>query len=138
MDKPYTVLGTYIPEVYDAERIGRELGLLVSSHGLKKHPGALSGVTVRGPKHNKALSDSISSSGPNKFHRDANQVTTGDLSLVVWASDSPTELLSRDGTVWQPAPFEVVLFSNSEVMHRIPPNIGSDRWFFREFVLTPK
>jgi len=131
MDKPYTVLGTYTPEVYDF-RIRAELRAFTARQGLHSHPElAGDGISVRGPDH-------ISHGNVKAWHHDANQILADTLGIVLWSSETPTEILGSDGTVYQPAPFEVVLIRNSEVHHRQPDTIGTNRWFYRQFVLLDK
>jgi hypothetical protein len=90
------------------------------------------------------------------WHRDYHEWNTQplDFGMVLWASVSPTEIAldEREMTVGElddnqtsytqapiisPAPFDVTLILNSVVLHRIPRNYNTERWFFRQYVHWP-
>lgn len=63
------------------------------------------------------------------FHRDGVQ----GMGMIVWANQDPTELRWQD-RIYQPQPFEIVLFNNSGPEHRQPRKSMEGRWFYRQYV----
>jgi hypothetical protein len=50
--------------------------------------------------------------------------------LVLWATESPTEILTDDGKILRFDPYDVVWINNQGPLHRMPPSADcATRWF---------
>lgn len=50
--------------------------------------------------------------------------------MVVWASETPTEIKDSAGRELQFEPFDLIWFDNTKVLHRQPSNTNENtRWF---------
>lgn len=145
VDTPYRVLGVYKPKLWKAWKVGKDLTTLTKNRGLVPHVDP-----KHGPNHvikawfsealhaevHKKTADVMAAEG---WHYDGD-TTPGakpDCCLVLWASNTPTEILFG-GKVYQPKPYEVIIFKNMSVTHRRPENCPKDRWIFRQRVAVPK
>src|SRR5436190_2757685 len=137
--KPYVVLGRYVPSVWNSKVIGRELTALTAAAGYKPHSDPAHGPIhwKRGwyseEKHAEVRRITLPAPSAGDWHYDGD-TTEGSkpaCQIVTWANRAPTEIL-YEGTVYQPLPFEVVVFANMKVRHRRPANAPERRWMFRQ------
>ena len=147
MSSPYKSLGIYRPERWSARRIGQDLCRLTRRAGCIPHVdpahGPLERVAWRSDRlHAEVRRRSFKTKMAEGWHYDGD-TTPGarpDCALVLWASNNPTEIKLRtpsDGRVFQPRPYEVVIFRNLECLHRRPPGAPRVRWVFRQRVAIP-
>lgn len=141
---PFVVLKQhYKPAVWKAWKVGKDLTELTSWLGFKPLPG-IGGKNNEGAAwyaadlHAEARRTCVPNSDGTQWHQDGD-TTPGanmDYSLVVWAASDPTEIKRVEGSlVYQPKPFEVVVFNNLEVLHRRPPHLSGERFSFRQRVI---
>lgn len=65
-----------------------------------------------------------------EWHQDGGGAEGTTRHMVVWASETPTELRDADGAVFIAAPGEVVWYDNTQAFHRQPRGTNeSSRWF---------
>lgn len=146
--KPYIVLSMYKPSKWRASIVGRELTDLTDSLGLVPHYDPLHGpLELTGRNwcskllHAEVRRRTFSTNQAEGWHYDADLNPDGnpDCSLVTWASNNSTQVkwrIGADTTIYQPRPYEVVIFKNLECLHRRPPNSPRVRWLFRQRVKT--
>lgn len=136
--RPYTVLATYKPKIWSAKQVGRDLVAITKKHGLVPFPHKDSRYE-KAPWSNSNLHAhvrrrTLRKPDGSQWHQDGDfGHIPMDHSIVMWASNTPTEF--RVGTtVYQPKPYEVVLFRNLKCYHRRPPEAPRIRWVFRQRV----
>lgn len=138
MQKLYKVLGLYKPTEWKAWKIGRDLTNLTRKFGLVPFPYKDTRYTKAAwfdsKLHAHVRRRTLHKPDGAQWHQD------GDFGhipmkhrLVMWASNTPTEL-KVNGIVYQPKPYEVILFDNLSCFHRRPPNAPRKRWVFRQRV----
>jgi hypothetical protein len=136
------VIGRYEPSNFDAQEMGRYLtdvsvkrGLETSGYGYwwKSAWGddKLS-AELRSPNNHPEI---VSYGTSTKWHRDNN---SSDVGMVLWSNREQTEIKLPDETVIRPEPGDILLIRNLSVEHRTPPEVSSDRWFFRRHVKVPE
>lgn len=152
--KPYIVIGKYTPIVRVADKwnatpgfrcwdIGEMLTGLTAARGL---------IPLYDPKHraqdwtpwnSQKLHAEVHKWHPGThvaedWHQDGDMIGGAimDCASVVWASNNPTQFKVND-KVYQPKPFEVVLFKNLSCFHRRPPGTPEERFFFHQVVQVP-
>jgi hypothetical protein len=146
--KPYIVLGVYKPPVWKAFKVGRALCAMTKNAGLQPHVdpahGPLNGAQWHSDMlHAECRKRSFKTKQAESWHFD------GDLEpgaktncgIVLWSSCMPTLIKRQQGggleIIYQPKPFEVVLFRNLFCFHRRPTGVPRDRWTFRQRVAVP-
>lgn len=155
--KPYLSLGLYKPSRWRAYQVGRELTDMTCDLGLIPHydpmhgPLELTGRNwVNKLLHAEVRRRTFNTTQAEGWHYDGD-TTEGskpDCALVLWASNNPTQIRWKDyhgevppigrGTqIYQPRPYEVVIFRNLSCLHRRPPNVPRVRWVFRQRVQVP-
>lgn len=139
--QPYKVLATFRPERWIPRRVGPQLAKLTARLGykplkvkkLRLHKQALwrsrrlhADLTTRTNPHSEATS----------WHQDGDltQDFPLDHGLILWATNTPTELKLPSGEVVRPRPYEVIFVRNRDVHHRQPPDAKRVRWLFRQRV----
>lgn len=143
--RPYIVLGTYNPtKPWRAWKVGRDLTELTRSHGL---------VPIRDPKHRHQRGSwrsrklcayvrrrTVSNPKAASWHQDGDLVAGAQMDncLVLWSSNTPTQIKGLDGEIYTPNPREVILFRNRGCYHKRPDNCPLIRWLFRQRVEIPK
>lgn len=144
---PYKVIGVFMPDMGDpywkAWRVGRHLVALGVKKGLVPHVDPAHGPLTTVPWYNEALhaevrKRSFKTKMAEGWHYDGD-TTPGakpECAIVVWASTMPTEI-KWQGLVYQPEPWEVVVFKNMSVTHRRPAGVPKKRWVFRQRVRVP-
>jgi hypothetical protein len=157
--KPYLVLGHFVPTVWDAQRIARSLCWITHKAGLTPHVDPAHGPLTKVPwysvpLHAEVRRRSFRTKMAEGWHYDGD-TTLGsrpDCAIVLWASNNPTEIRRRidpcvespgwtaDGatSVYQPKPYEVVIFRNLRCLHRRPEGVPLIRWVFRQRVAVPQ
>jgi len=145
MSAPYLILQEcYVPSIWRAWRIGRDLTRLTRELGL---------VPLRDPAHGPQTFRAWCS---KRLHAEAGWVTykrgqgedwhqDGDLApgsrmdnaMVLWANRTPTEF-RFNGKIYQPKPFQVILARNLAGHHRRPADAPRRRWLFRQRVEVPR
>lgn len=145
--KPYIVLNPfYCSDMFSfadkSWRIGTDLVAFTKSLGLKplndpEHP-----AQDWTPWNNLHLHAEVKNWTPDApdgkvWHQDGD-TTPGsrmDCRIVLWADKTPTEFCFKVGDkIFQPKPFEVVIFNNKACYHRQPPNAPDRRYIFRQRV----
>ena len=153
---PYKVLCTYKPSRWRASVVGRELTQITAELGLTPHvdpahgPLPLTGRNwVSVPLHAEVRRRTFKTNmaeGPH-FDGDTTPGSKPDCALVLWASNNATELKWRnylgndcfiDGKIYQPKPYELVIFHNLHCLHWRPKGVPRVRWIFRQRVAVPK
>lgn len=140
--KPYISLGIYNPPRWNAWLVGHDLTNITKEFEL---------VAISDPKHrhqrgawrSRALCAyvrrrTVRNRKATSFHQDGDLAVGSQMDncLVLWSSNSPTEL--RVGTtVYKPKHREVILFRNLACFHRRPPECPRIRWLFRQRVEIP-
>ncbi len=144
MPKPYIVLGTYKPSPWRAWRVGRSLTNLTRKAGLVPHidpkhgPNHMTKAWFSEALHAEVHKKTANVKEAEGWHYDGD-TTPGskpECCLVLWSTSTPTEIMFQ-GKIYQPKPFEVILFRNMSVTHRRPANCPKDRWIFRQRVRIP-
>jgi hypothetical protein len=158
--KPYLSLGIYRPTRWRASVVGRELTDLTASLGLVPHFDPVHGpLELKGRNwaskllHAEVRRRTFATKQAEGWHFDGD-TTPGsrpDCAIVLWCSNSPTEIkwqkpVLDDGDlgyaesvkVWQPKPYEVVIFHNLHVLHRRPAGASRVRYVFRQRVQIPQ
>jgi hypothetical protein len=145
MPVPYVILKErYIPRMWNAWRIGRDLTRLTQELGF---------IPLNDPEHGPQAFRAWCS---KKLHAECGWVTykgnqgedwhqDGDLAagskmdnaMVLWANRTPTEF-RFGGTIYQPKPFQVIIVKNLSCHHRRPADAPKRRWLFRQRVEVPK
>ena len=153
---PYLSLGLYKPSRWRASVVGRDLTNLTCELGLQPHydpmhgPLKLTGRNwVSKALHAEVRRRTFKTQMAEGWHYDGD-TTPGsrpDCALVLWASNNPTEICWRDNLkndeehfekgIWQPRPYEVVIFRNLSCLHRRPASVPRVRWVFRQRVDLP-
>lgn len=145
---PYRVLAVYVPPgprtEWRAWKIGRDLTRITAAHGLRPLHDPAHGPQTTSSWHSVPLHAEVRrrASAMNQgaeWHQDGD-MTPGsrmDHVLVLWADVAPVQLRDRRGRVFQPEPFQLVMFRNLDVHHRRPPNAPTERWSFRQRVEPP-
>jgi hypothetical protein len=140
MTKPYVSLGFYKPPKWSPKLVGeyitnltKELGFIPNSDAKHRHQS-------KTPWNSKKLcayvrKRTVKNPRAASWHQDGDLVPGAlmDDSLVLWASNTPTELQVGD-KVYQPKPYEIILFRNLSCFHRRPPGCPRVRWLFRQRV----
>src|ERR1700675_650242 len=118
---PYKVIGTYHPaEGATPEQIGLALEDIVAKAGLvathDRGWGGSEWSDNNGAEVRLGHVDEDDNDPVTRWHHDAD---LKELQIVLWANKSPTQLKYKWGTkIYQPEPFEVIVFSNTKLMHR--------------------
>jgi len=151
---PYRVLESYYPQIMPADRwnqtdgwrcwsIGQDLTELTHRHGLKPFHDPLHTAQNWTPWNSQSLHAEVHKWHPGThvaegFHQDGDMIPGAkmDFASVLWASTTPTEF-NYQGKIYQPKPFEVVLFRNLSCSHRRPSNAPEARFFFHQCVSIP-
>lgn len=144
--KPFVVLHEYwCPLEWDPEYIGKRLCQLTNSKGLRPHhdpkhgpvPLVYSWFSV--PLHAEVRQVTAPIPSATQWHQDGDTTSGSNMNcgIVTWANRTPTEL-QWEGKVYQPKPFEVVLFRNTGPQHRRPKDAPKWRWMFRQRVALPE
>lgn len=156
--KPYIVLGTYKPSKWRASTVGRELTDLTNRLGLQPHYDPLHGPLeltgrnwVSKVLHAEVRRRTFKTNQAESYHYDGDlqEGSRPNCAIVLWASNSPTEIKWQSNrasllingekldTVFQPKPYEVVIFHNMHCLHRRPAGVPRIRWVFRQRVSLP-
>lgn len=135
---PYKVLGIYKPSIWKSWVVGRDLVALTRRLGLVPFPSTdtryESAPWSSRVDHAHVRRKTLRKQDGAQWHQDGDYGHLPmDHGLVFWSNKTPTEF-KVGGLVYQPRPFEVVLFRNLEGMHRRPPEAERRRWLFRQRV----
>jgi len=145
--KPYEVLAIYEPPRispvwpwWKAWRVGQDLTSLTAKHGLRPHKdpkhGPLDVSWSDTTLHAEVRRTTTFGKGGDEWHQDGDTTPGSNMAcgLVTWASSHPTLLRDKAGVVYQPLPFQVILFNNLVVWHRRPDDAPKYRFLFRQRV----
>lgn len=145
MPAPYIILRErYVPKIWRAYRIGRDLTRLTRSLGLMPLNDP-----IHGPQRFRAWCNeelhaecgwkTYKGHQGEDWHRDGDLAPGSkmDNAMVLWANRTPTEFRVGE-TIYQPKPFQVILARNLACLHRRPANAPKRRWIFRQRVEVPK
>lgn len=141
---PYITLGSYHPDVWKCWKIGRDLTTITKNHDLVPfndpvHPAQPWATWCSEKLHAECKRRTPRNKGGEDWHKDGD-TTPGarmDCAIVLWSSKTPTEF-QLEGKIYQPKPFEIVLFNNRSCSHRRPLNAPRKRFIFRQRVEIPK
>lgn len=117
---PIVVLGRFAPSALDPDRIQAEIRPALPPCCQRERVS----VRVPDPRAEDPPDDNL------QWHQDGGGPAGTTKHMVVWASETPTELRLPDGSYFTPAPYDLVWFDNCVCWHRQPP--GTDktrRWF---------
>lgn len=142
--KPYVVLDVYKPPKWRAWRVGKDLTNLTEVTGL---------VPISDPAHRHQVKAAwcskelvayvrrrtVSNPRAGSWHQDGDLVPGSKMNdcLVLWTTNTPTEIKSLTGEIYVPKPYEVILFKNLSCYHRRPSECPKVRWLFRQRVEIP-
>lgn len=116
------VLGRYVPSEYTPDVIEREFRALPFLAPCCRKER----VSVRVPN---PLAEAPPAANL-AWHQDGGGLEGTTHHMVVWASETPTELRTRDGVERQGEPFDVVWFDNDYGWHKQPTGTNEQtRWF---------
>jgi hypothetical protein len=141
---PYVVLTRYKPSKRRCKIIGRELTAITKKLGLRPFKND---EIKRNPKagwfnydlHAEVRMTAVAGSEAEGFHQDGDTSVSHDemnFAMVVWSNKTPTQIQYK-GKIYQPKPFEVVLFKNLSAYHRRPMNCPNHRFLFRQRCVVP-
>lgn len=118
------VLGTFVPTVFDASCIKRELEDFIRSKGFTLNTE----VDVRSPAwHDKNNKDW----GSSNWHQDCG---TKDIYLFIWSNEAPTQVMTVDEKPIPVDTCQVVRIDNLRFLHRKPKyKVPCNRWFARAY-----
>ena len=139
---PFTILkDRYDPPRWNAKQIGEDLCALTKAHGL---------IPLNDPNHRHQVKAAwcdknrvayvrrrtVRDPRAKGWHQDGDMDHGKmDSSMVLWASNTPTEIKSLDGSrVYRIPNRSVVLVPNLGCYHRRPGNAPHVRWLFRQRV----
>lgn len=139
--KPPIVLAIFKPSRWRASIIGPELCAITRELGLAPHhsPQMLKILERCSWKdygqHASVVRFAVPEYEGSEWHQDGDHAPGADMdcSIVVWASRDPTQI-RYDGVIYQPEPYELVIFDNLRCYHRRPPDVSGRRWLFRQRV----
>lgn len=149
MKKPYVTLTFYHPDQMKAWIVGRDLTAYTARIGLEPLPGTdkikqnLGAAWYRADRHAEARLTAVPGSEGTGWHQDGDTSPGANMdhALAVWADREPTQLhwnvRHRGEEVYQPSPFELILFRNLSCFHRRPPEASGFRMSFRQRVKIP-
>lgn len=143
MPEPFVVLTTYRPEIWNPRKVGLDLCAITRGNDLKPHPDPIHGPLTTVPWYSDRLHAEVrrrtfKTKQAEGWHYDGD-TTPGanpNCAMVLWASNTPTEILYK-GEIYVPKPYDVVLFKNLSVQHRRPLDCPRVRWVFRQRVAVP-
>ena len=151
---PYILLAYYHPVIFPPDKwnssagwrawkCGEDLTEITRKAGLKPFYDPLHGPQEWWPWSSIKLHAEVHKWHPGThkaedFHQDGDQCPGAKMNhaSVVWASNNPTQFRVNN-KIYQPNPFEVVLFRNLGCYHRRPPGTPEDRFFFHQVVQLP-
>jgi hypothetical protein len=112
------VLGRFIPSEFTQEVIQAEMRPLLPRCCRCER------ISVRIPQGIAPHPDNL------EWHQDGGGDAGTTKHMVIWASETPTEIRDSAGAVFQSQPFELVWFNNCKAHHRQPAGTNeSSRWF---------
>jgi len=143
MTLPYRVLDIYKPYKWKSYIVGEDLCQLTKEHGLKPHYDPAHGPLTTVPwydlkRHAEVRRRTFKTKQAEGWHYDGDttQGSKPECCLVLWATNTPTEIMYK-GKIYIPKPYEVVIFKNMSVTHRRPADCPRIRWVFRQRVAVP-
>lgn len=146
----HVVLGMYKPKLYvhysspakrraAAAKVGEYLVKFTADLGLVPHIDPAHGPIEQAKawystKDHAEVRTLTMASSAEDWHYDGDDTDGADpnCAMVLWTSVMPTELKTPDGKIYQPNPWEIVIFNNMRVLHRRPPGCPKHRWVFRQ------
>ncbi len=137
--RPHLIVGIYKPEVWDAEVIGKAiLAQIARFKFISFASGAWPEAAWKDDRLDAEVRVDYQSRKNNGhgWHKDY-----GDNSfkqkcfMIVWASKQPTQIRQvGEKKVYQPEPYQIVLFDNTAVEHQQPLGDATGRYFFRQVI----
>ncbi len=123
----------------DLVAITKKMGLIpFKNNEIKRNPKA---GWFNYDLHAEVRMTAVAGSEACGFHQDGDSTVSHDemdFAMVIWTNKAPTEIQYK-GKIYQPKPYEVVLFKNLSAMHRRPANCPSKhRFLFRQRIVVPK
>lgn len=142
--KVFLVLDTYHPKIWKSWRVGRDLTSITEKYGLIPHVDPAHGPLLNVPwvdekLHAEVRRRTFKTKQAEDWHYDGDTTPNSrpDCCLVLWATNTPTEIMYKN-KIYTPKPFELVIFKNMSVKHRRPANCPRIRWVFRQRVAIPQ
>ena len=144
---PYRVLQSYMPnlETAKAYQVGKYITDLTASLGLVPHvdpvhgPNPMKKAWYSIPLHAEVHKVTGSKKDAEGWHYDGDMKVGSDPNccLVLWSSNTPT-LIKYESKIYQPNPWDIIIFKNMSVVHRRPDSCPYHRWLFRQRVAVPE
>jgi hypothetical protein len=139
--KPYIIIKErYDPPEWNARKIGEALTTMTYLFGLRplKDPNHRHQVRAAWCDKNKVAyvrRRTVRDPRAKGWHQDGD-LDNGllDSSIVLWTSNTPTEIRTFDGDIIVPPNRSVILIRNNACYHRRPPDCPRVRWLFRQRV----
>lgn len=114
------MLGRFVPSTLDQDRIQIEIRPLLPACCQRERIS----VRVPDPRSPAPHPDNL------EWHQDGGGAAGTTHHMVVWASETPTELRLPDGRLFTAEPYEIVWFDNTVCWHRQPTGTNEQRrWF---------
>ena len=139
---PFRVLAIYKPSTWTARIVGRELTDLTAKLGYTPHDDPVHGpLSLKGRNwssvllHAEVRRRTFATTQAEGWHYDADLSPGGNPNCLIclWASNTPTLIRWKHSPeIFQPRPYEVVLFNNMHCEHKRPSNCPKVRWVFRQ------
>lgn len=142
MMKPYIVLDTYYPPFLKCWKIGEDLTALTKGLGYvplndPEHPAQDWTPWSDLPLHAEVKNWTPAAPMGKEWHQDGDTTPGSKMEclIILWANKTPTQFkFKADGELFQPKPYEVVVFQNNLCYHRQPPDAPNLRYIFRQRV----
>jgi hypothetical protein len=116
------LIGRFVPDELSREGIQAGLRSLLPAC-CRRMP-----INVRNPGASPAYE--AGQLNPQSWHVDFEGPRGNVKHMTVWATEDPTEVRDRGGTVFRFNPFDLIWFDNFEMEHRQPTTVRhGHRWF---------
>lgn len=141
--KPYTILKErYDPPTWSARRVGHDLTKLTKACGLTPLNDPNHRHQTKAAWYSRRLfayvrRRTVKNPKAAQWHQDGD-LDNGILNsgIVLWTSNTPTEVRGLDGNTYIIPNRSVVYIRNDLCVHRRPPSAPRVRWLFRQRVET--
>lgn len=139
---PFVILKRYYEpsKPWKAWRVGRDLTKLVRDLGFvpiddPHHRHQVKAAWCSVPLVAYVRRRTVRNPKAAQWHQDGD-LDPGDMdnALVLWSSNTPTEVQDLNGKIWPVPERAVICFNNLDCYHRRPPNAPKVRWLFRQRV----
>lgn len=136
------LLDYYMPKRWSPRLVGHDLTNLTRDLGfVPSQDPAIGWDNFKAPWHSRKLCAyvrrrTVKNPRATDWHQDGDLIDDVVLDdyLVLWSSNTPTELRDFGGVVHTPPRRAVILVDNTACYHRRPPEAPHVRWLFRQRV----